>query len=514
MKAKNLVGLLLLSGVLMSCGQPVAPESSSSEEQSSEQPSSSEISSEESSSEESSEFSSEESSEVTSEESSSSSEEGYVPYENDNVEVLMPSLYIKSHPGYNLSFKYSDSYFLEDAKTYNKDLSELSLGSSMAASYVDRGVAFFNACGFSDITANMFDGDPTVDSIGYFVAHKQIDTYELFVVSFRGFEYGSEWANNFLVGKEGDHEGFSLRAAEVVENLKTYIASHSNDRDIKIWTNGYSRAGGMANVLSSVILRDESFGVDQSNLYAYTFEAPRGLSEEHAIAYENVHNIVNSADIITYFAPAEYGLYRCGVDIDIFDSNVSTLMRSLNVGIEVPEFIPTTGTIYDYSGEEMTSEDIEITTEKQLIEYYIYRATHVNSSDETFLINTREQYVDNFETPIVNVLGLVFGLKEATRNELLAAFQEMEMWDLVVLISSPTDLVDFFATYLDKDGITYDKEALAADFEQITYIALSAFAPILQTFMGDEKDDLTRMIDMHFIETVYVLLRNMHSNVE
>ena len=512
MKRKNLIGLLVLSGFLMSCGQPASPESSSSEEESSIQPSSSEVSSEESSEETSS--SEEQSSEITSEESSSSSEEGYTPYKNDNVEVLMPSMFINLHPGYNLSFKYDDSYFLEDAKTYNKDLSELSLGSSIATGKASSGTAFFNACGFSDITANMYDGEPTVDSIGYFVAHKQIDTYELFAVSFRGLDYGREWANNFLVGEVGDHEGFSLRAAEVVENLKTYIAAHSNNREIKIWTNGYSRAGGMANVLSSFILRDELFGVAQSDLYAYTFEAPRGLSEEHAIAYENVHNIVNSADMIPYFAPTEYGLYRCGTDIDIFDSNVSTLMKTLNVGIEVPEFIPTSGTIYDYSGEETTSEDIEITSEKQLIEYYLYRATHVNSSEDTYLINTRKQYVDNLQEPLTYVLGLVFGLSESTRNELLLTFKGMEMWDIAVLISSPTNLADFFATYLDKDGVAYDKEVLATDFEQITYIALSAFAPILQTYMGDEKDDLTRMIDMHFIETVYVLLRNMHSNIE
>lgn len=493
MKTKYLIGLLLLCGFLTSCGQPVSPESSSSEEESSIQPSSSEVSSEE---------------------SSSSSEEGFTPYKNDNVEVLMPSMFISLHPGYNLSFKYDDSYFLEDAKTYNKDLSELSLGSSIATGKAGSGTAFFNACGFSDITANMYDGEPTVDSIGYFVAHKQIDTYELFAVSFRGLNYGKEWANNFLVGEEGDHEGFSLRVVEVIENLKIYIAAHSNNREIKIWTNGYSRAGGMANVLSSFILKDELFGITQSDLYAYTFEAPRGLSEEHAIAYENVHNIVNSADIIPYFAPAEYGLYRCGTDIDIFDSNVSTLMKTLNVGIDVPEFIPTSGTIYDYSGEEMTSEDIELTSEKQLIEYYIHRATHVNSSEDIYLINTRKQYVDNFQDSIVNILGLVFGLSESTRNELLATFKGMETWDIIVLVSSPTDLADFFATYLDKDGITYDKEALASDFEKVTNIAVSAFAPILQTFTGDEKGDLTRMIDMHFIETVYVLLRNMHSNIE
>ena len=83
----------------------------------------------------------------------------FVPYENDDVKLSFnPSISSGSEP-YELSFKYSDTYFMEDAKNYNQNLAELSFASSVATGYKERGTQFFTDCGFEDfgkIFANQF----------------------------------------------------------------------------------------------------------------------------------------------------------------------------------------------------------------------------------------------------------------------------------------------------------------------------------------------------------------------
>ncbi len=102
---------------------------------------------------------------------------------------------------YKITFSYDDEYFLRDAKQYDADLSMLSFGASIVATHESKGQSFYQDLEFNDIVSHDYDKTPTKESVGYFMAHKAIGDYELVVVSFRGFEYQMEWANNFVIGK-------------------------------------------------------------------------------------------------------------------------------------------------------------------------------------------------------------------------------------------------------------------------------------------------------------------------
>lgn len=428
----------------------------------------------------------------------------YEPYKNDDVKIsFIPTINSRAE-SYELSFKYNDNYFKEDAKKYNQDLAELSLASSIATGYKERGTKFFTDCGFKDIEAVSYDTEPTLDTAGYFLAHTRVEDYELFVIAFRGFQYGQEWGNNLLIGKSGDHEGLAIRANEAYVKLQAYIGKYSQERALKLWINGYSRAGGLSNILSSLILRENKVNVTQENMYVYTFETPKVLSREHALAYENVHNIVNKADLITYIAPEQYGLYRCGVDHEIFDSNVSTLVKALDEGVNIQEYEETTINL---------SEEITLHNEKEMIEYIISCATNRESSDESSLINTREQYVDNLQGSIVNVVGLMFALSDETKNEIIADIKTKaeNIWSLLAIISSGESMLEYLAPYLEKDSIQYDEEILEKDLEKVRDLAFTAFNPVIMIFMGGQSQDLVRIIDMHFPEVTYVLLVNQRT---
>ncbi len=89
-------------------------------------------------------------------------------------------------------------------------------------------------------------------------------------------------------------------------------------------------------------------------MFVYTFEAPASLSEENALPYENVHNINNEADLITYIPPEKYGLKRCGVDYPIYDPNISSLIKEFDSEITVPEFKEVD------SGDELLTNDTQV----------------------------------------------------------------------------------------------------------------------------------------------------------
>lgn len=444
--------------------------------------------------------------------SSSSSSSSSVPvkeyFKTDIAVQLDPG--IKEAPEgetltpYNLSFRFDDEYFLSDPKEYNKDLSMLSLGASIATGDKTGGNAFLNAAEFKDITDHDYDVAPSKDTMGYFMAHKTIDEYELVTVSFRGFNYGLEWANNFQIGKTGDHEGFAARGAEAYAAFKTYISTYASGKALKVWINGYSRAGALSNVLASLILRNNELPITQDNMFVYTFEAPASLDEPNALPYANVHNINNQADLITFIPPAEYNLYRCGVDYPIYDSNVSTIMKAFDPDTTIPEFQET-----DDLGTTVSS-DAEL---RDLLLNSIFNKEIEEGESTEAYANTREQYVDNYQTGLSNAIGYVFAMKASTRAAMLEDLQA-DIWTALAVISDETGaaLADFMKTYLDRDGIAYDAESLQADCAVLMKGVQNLFLTILSSFIGGgaAKSNLTRLLDMHYPETTYVLLKNAH----
>ena len=477
---------------------------------SSEEPSSSSVPQISSSSEQSSSSIPQSNSSSVPSSSSSSSSSSSAPvddrFHTDVTVKLAPSLNKERTEPYELSFVYSDSYFLKDATEYDKDLSLLSFGASAITEDYLQVKKFFETEQFEDYTPFGYDSEPTADSVGYTIAHKEIDDSELFAVTIRGFGYGMEWANNFLIGRTGDHEGFIARANDIYTGLQSYISDYIGNKSIKLWITGYSRGGAIANALSSLILKNKDINVEQDDMFVYTFEAPASLCEENAVAYENVHNITNKADLIASIPPESYGLKRCGIDHQIYDANLSTLLKEFDEEIEFPEFVP-------------MSEDIlgkEMKDDSDLHDFVLGSVFNVEetSEDKTIYANTREQYVDNYQEGLSSAIGYVFAMKESTRSEVLAAIQALGIGALGIIgDQTGKQLADFIKPYLTKDGIAFEDEKLQSDCAVLVKAVGNLFIKTLLIYMmNDYSSNLTRIIGMHYSETVYVLLKNAHSN--
>ena len=416
---------------------------------------------------------------------------------DDEVEVRLPANLNGNVSGYDIRLRFDDAFFKEDAKEFNQELALLSLGNTFTTSSMDLIEAFYSRLQFdTNIKYTGYIDSPTADSIGYSIAHKKIGDSDLLAISIRGFNYGQEWSNNFYVGETGNHAGFEARSAEIFNDLKGEIEFH-NYQNVKLWITGYSRGGGISNVLAHQILSSEEIDIAQEDMYVYTFEAPRGLSEENAIAYPNVHNIVNNGDLVTYVAPEEYGLYRCGVDQEIYtaSSNLGRLLYEFDKDINLPSFTATS----NYANE------------REFNQYIIGQITReLDSSDPENAVksaHTRKEYVDNYQSAICYFIGLYYSLPSATVNKIQERFNSLSQTQMFMLLNNDDGLYDLVHSVLDEDGITYVDEQLHNSCNKLQVLLKNNLA-LLMDILGNQ-DNLKHVLYMHAPETAYVLLKDL-----
>ena len=194
-------------------------------------------------------------------------------------------------------------------------------------------IAFLNQCGFEGIEpSDMYRVEPTQDSIAYTLANKEItvwnedtqqnETYTLVACGIRGAGYGPEWASNVTVGdssnpsKDGRHKGFDDSAKQVVDGIRQYIADKNISGNVKYWVSGFSRSAAVANLTAGYLTDNAAeFGTQQKDIYGYTYECPQCADiDENALAYKNIHNIVNPMDLVPRVSPSEFDHQRLGVD--------------------------------------------------------------------------------------------------------------------------------------------------------------------------------------------------------
>ncbi|MBO7573733.1 MAG: hypothetical protein J6T25_03035 [Bacilli bacterium] len=400
---------------------------------------------------------------------------------------------------YELEFDYEDSYFLTNPEDYNKNLSLLSFGAAVSTGDTISLGDFFGAAGFQDIAFYGYDTAPTADTVGYSFAHKVIEGYDVVAITVRGLNYGMEWSNNFIIGKTGNHEGFNACAIDIYQELTQYVSSKCTLNNLKIWISGYSRGGAVANVLADTIVKGESVEISANGLYAYTFEAPAGVDLNNVVAYPFVHNVINSNDIVANIPPASYGLGRCGVDYEIYDENVSTIMSAFDEKAIIPEYSP------------VTLGGVSYNNDTELVGHLLESVFNKEDSSAEYAVNTRSDYVDKVQPSLSHMIGYIFGLTTETRQSLVDDLKNKSYVELFSIMASQESLAAFLETYLDRDSVTYNHEQLVDDCGILSAV-LYLFNEVLSLYLDSETTPvLSRLISMHYTETVYALLVNAHN---
>ena len=489
---KQIFPLLLVALMLGSCGGNSSSNASTSS--STPTPSSASSSAQDSSTTPDSSVSSveESSADQSSVEVSSEPEDGSTQYPFRLKAALM-----KDEEGepleFDYTFSYNDSFFLEDAQLFNKDLATMSLALGMSAGKKEDVGAFFNTLDYDDVVYSPdYDIDETAETVLYTIGHKTIEGSEVIALGMNSLDYKKPWANNIIIGKTGNAAGFQVGADKVLPVLKEYIQKYSQN-PVKIWMTGYSRTSAIGNIVAETLLDEEV--VEEENMFFYGFETPAVVDATIKQPHLSIKNIIGKGDLITYLYPEQYGLTRAGVDIDTYVENIDEVLLAYDSRLVLPEFTPV---------EDMFETLPEF---NQFLMNALLAEPTLDKEDPDYVpgIPTRADYVDNgYQDYVSYLIELVMSMSPEGLAYLMATVA-----DNPFALLATDGLYTVAKDALDLDGLTYDDELLKNACNNVLAFFMNN-APVILAIAGVEmyQKNLLRAVNTHAPEVFLPLLLN------
>ena len=325
----------------------------------------------------------------------SKEEKNYYFIDVDENEKVTANMIIKTHNEREIPvpFTYSDKYFDVVNDKLNVSLAKVSMGMAMLPSYPDDNLPSLSKYGFIDVEDGLTEAPlGSYDRTYYVLSHKIIKGRNMVSLAIRGSDYKEEWASNFNLGDSGDHAGFSYIANKLVDVLKAYITKYNLQDNPKLWITGYSRGGGIANLLGRLVSKDPFFMSDGSDndLYVYTFEAPRGAIVDNDI-YPFIINLVNRNDFIPYHFKYDFsilGKVHYVTDYGNTEDANAYYLANIEKDVSMPYYFPKK---LNLTGQPAYISD-DFDSSMTLDEFYekFNKMIYMDTSD----LPSREQYVD------------------------------------------------------------------------------------------------------------------------
>lgn len=224
------------------------------------------------------------------------------------------------------NYYYSDDYFKKSSYIKNEHLRTFSLALIISSDQL----SIMKDIGLSNVKTYENDKN-NINTIGTTIGYKKMDNYNLIIVSIKN-DKKEEWASNFLLGSSGNAKGFNEATILAVDRIRSYIKDN-NLKNNKILISGYSRAGGITNLVGIYINEHlDEFETKDTNLFVYTFEAPNSSSSTKI--YKNIHNVINHNDLVTYIYPVGMGLNLNGIEENITTSSKKIMSKYFNLGVQ------------------------------------------------------------------------------------------------------------------------------------------------------------------------------------
>ena len=407
---------------------------------------------------------------------------------------------------YEATFTYSDELFTKSGYTYRQDLAEMSLGLAFAAfsskdsQYSDNYatgnrnfVSLAEQCGFENIQSNKWMFQPAeTDSIGINCASKTIrdngGSYTLIAVGVRGNNYHAEWGGNVRLDATGEHKGFALGRDQALDYLRSYIADTGISGRVKIWIAGYSRSAAVANMVSGALDNGYSLGEGVSlsphDLYCYCYETPMGTTKNQVQGrlYDNIQNIVNANDLVTYVPFDSWDFARYGVDHVVptkgDDNYLNYKAKMLREFYQIPNnggniYWPDHFQAWGIDPKDITSGDLGKIFKVNMTQKEFY--ADLSEAITTCLVSSRADYAENMQDFLIALLGDIFGKADRDTSAVAMTFAKklQDNWQKIFysltipgMIKNGTAvrlITGYLVEALQENGIvTYDLEGIEA----------------------------------------------------
>ncbi len=453
---------------------------------------------------------------------------------------------------YEATFTYSDDLFTKSGYTYRQDLAEMSLGLAFAAfsskdsQYSDNYatgnrnfVSMAEQCGFENIQSNKWMFQPAeTDSIGINCASKTIrdngGSYTLIAVGVRGNNYHAEWGGNVRLDATGEHKGFALGRDQALDYLRSYIADTGISGRVKIWIAGYSRSAAVANMVSGALDNGYSLGEGVSlsphDLYCYCYETPMGTTKNQVQGrlYDNIQNIVNANDLVTYVPFDSWDFARYGVDHVVptkgDDNYLNYKAKMLREFYQIPNnggniYWPDHFQAWGIDPKDITSGDLGKIFKVNMTQKEFY--ADLSEAITTCLVSSRADYAENMQDFLIALLGDIFGKADRDTSAVAMTFAKklQDNWQKIFysltipgMIKNGTAvrlITGYLVEALQENGIvTYDLEgieaAVAMLVPRLSKMALK-YPGTTMTLLAN----LVVIMSAHFGETCLAWMRSL-----
>ena len=449
---------------------------------------------------------------------------------------------------------YSDDYFANSAYQYNPSLATMSVSLALSAfasedqtRYANKSINARNllqSIGVAEAavsTNDWFTQRPETDSIGVISGSKPVtlngQTYTLIAVAIRGGGYGREWASNFTIGEDGQHEGFDTAKNNVLDYLKSYIQKRKIAGPVKFWVTGFSRAAATANLVGGALDQGYDFGADitysPEDVYAYCFETPAGalLNEvRNQEVYYNIFNIINQSDPVPFVAPSGMGFGRYGIDRYLPSAQASSNYPSERAAmLRIYRAMDSTDG-YDVDNFRMQKlslvnlflKDRSVVEDDPKNNYSqgVYLSNYVALLVRDYL-QSRENYVERYQGEIRELCSIMFGCSEKQQKTILNSIQRqaIEGWPELVgsyFLSSHEEAFSMVSDWL----VTAVNEAQVTDYDEETLRSAGAVLSdlLVNLFIKHPNDtttliaNLSRIAEAHSWELCYAWMASMDDN--
>lgn len=360
-------------------------------------------------------------------------------------------------------YTYKNQYFREDTGKFDKDFAMMSFIAAANSGRRNSMKKFYDEIYFDiDYVSPVYDEGCKEDTYGYILASRVVDDFTVISLSFRSFDYTLEWVSNVTLGKEGNHEGFEYSCNNALEHFKSFVPTKYQGKKLKLWINGFSRGGALANMFTTKLMADNNLGFNEDNTYCYTFEAPAPFAEENANKdLKNIWNCVNTADIVVNVPPSQYGFARSGTDIDIFRDDFDELFADYMYELYPEDTWPKDKNGEKIPYEELTEEQAKKTAYKWIEEFSKFSGAKkygdergfmqafieklISVDDPTYGIQDREHYVDHMQTTAKFACKFLFGFDQYD-------LYFVKEWLTYEHLETPAKMLKFAGAILEKDG--------------------------------------------------------------
>lgn len=354
---------------------------------------------------------------------------------------------------------------------------------------------FFTDLGFDNIyLSNDYYVASTADTHSFAFAHKELSNGTHFInVSIQGVYSDIEWINNFEIGATGIASGYLKNATRMQEALYEYLEIYETDK-VLIIIDGYSRGGGVAQVLSYLLNHDEDCPISSNQHKTFTFEAPRPIDSE--VEVTNCHNYYMDGDIVASVSPAQFGLYHYGINHPVSVA-IEDYVKILDSGISVPKFVSNPG-LYE--------------TQPEYLDYIWGIVTSTDYPESVGLLN-RELFATYWQPTICYFLEIYAKASYSTISKIENVFTSKSLEELKRIIQDGAKLKEALYPILDSDyRLTIDEDELTSCLNQVAVLMKDGPGTRLVTSFFLNSANIKRCIIYHYPELIISYISYMYNS--